>query len=45
MTKTIEIKYFDKTMPELGSVDKASDEWVDLYTAHDIHINALSSYL
>lgn len=45
MTKKIEIKYFDETMPKLGSVDKASDEWVDLYTATDIRIKALASGL
>lgn len=45
MTKKVEIKYFDSEMPKLGEVNKASDEWVDLYTANDLKIKALSSGL
>ena len=34
----ITVKYFDKTLPEIKNINGATSDWVDLYTAEDVHL-------
>lgn len=43
MSKTIQIKYMSQDSVRLGNVDKATSEWIDLYTEHPIEIKAFKA--